>query len=59
MRWYFSFGYGFKEVALSLVIGDEEKCDLVGYGYDDAPIFRGIKIRILFIELVAGILIIE
>ena len=58
MRWYLSFGYGFKELKAGISFGDEEKSDLVGYGYDHAPILRSFKLNLLFIEIVIGNLII-
>lgn len=57
MRWYFSFGYGFKKIGIACTVGDDLKEDLVGYGYDEAPILRSITIHIIFFEFVIGSLI--
>ncbi len=53
-RWYFSFGYAFKKIRLSIEFGDDDRSDLVGYGYDIAPILRSLKVNILFFEFVIG-----
>lgn len=58
MRLFFSFGYGFKELVLSISVGDEPRDDLVGYGYDYPPILRRLAIRLFFIEIIVGNLII-
>lgn len=58
MRWYFSFGYNFKSLGLSLIIKEESKDDLVGWGYDVAPVLRSVKIHLLFVEIAIGTLII-
>lgn len=54
MRLYFSFGYDTKKLGLSVVAGEELKQDLVGYGYDAAPVLMYFKIHVLFFEVVVG-----
>lgn len=58
MRWYLSFGYDFKKMGLVFNFGDEVKDDLVGWGYDVAPVLRSVTIRILFFEFIVGNLMI-
>ena len=58
MRWYFSFGYNLKKLAVSISIADELKEDLVGYGYDTAPVLRRIEVCFLLFTIVIGNLII-
>lgn len=54
MRFYGSFGWGDKIMGLSLLVGEEVKHDLVGYGYDNAPTLTYLKIHLLFFEIVIG-----
>lgn len=54
MRWFIQFGYDFKKMGVSIIIGEEKKDDLVGYGYDIAPCLMYLTIQILFIEIKIG-----
>jgi hypothetical protein len=54
MRLYFKFGYDFGRMYVGVRLGDERMDDLVGYGYDTAPVLRSLTLRLLFFSVAVG-----